>query len=190
METTRSITTEITVNASNEKVWEALFTRFGEIHLYNPNLEGSHFTKGNSGDVGCERQCNLDSKTFIHEKILSAETLKTFSVDVIGGNMPMVKTLLVKFDLKMIRENQTQVLIDASFTTKPSFMGALMKSPFKSRLTNLLIGLKYHLETGKNVSKKTFKPVYKQFKQLAPNESFYSHGGASVLTEFLNPKSV
>ena len=100
METLRSITTEITVNASTEKVWAALFTRFGEIHLFNPNLEGSNFTKGTSGDVGCERQCYLDSKTYISEKILSAETLKTFSVDVVGGNMPMVKTLRVQIRLK------------------------------------------------------------------------------------------
>jgi hypothetical protein len=172
MENSKTITTEIVVNASNEKAWNTLFIRFGEIHLYNPNLVGSHFTHGQTGEVGCERQCNLDSKTFIREKILSAETMKKFTVDVTGGNMPMVKELRVSFEFLPLGVNQTKILLEASFTAKPAFMGILMKSLFKKRLTNMLIGLKYHLETGRRVSKETFNPVYSQFKKLQLNESF------------------
>ncbi len=172
MENAKTITTSVVVNASKEKVWDALFTRFGETYLFNPNLEGSHFTNGTSGDLGCERQCNLDSKTFIREKIVHADVLKSFSVDVVGGNMPMVKELNVNFNLDESAANQTTVSIQAHFKAKPAFMGVIMKSPFRTRLTNLLIGLKYHLETGKNVSKDTFNPVLKSYRKLQYNQSF------------------
>ncbi len=172
MENARTIITDIMVNASKEKVWEALYTRFGETYLFNPNLEGSHFTNGTSGELGCERQCNLDSKTFIREKIVQAELLKRFTVDVVDGNMPMVKELRVNFNLVQDRINQTKVQVTANFSTKPAFMASLMKRPFRKRFNDLLIGLKYHLETGKNISKKSYKPILKQYQQLQFNQSF------------------
>jgi hypothetical protein len=91
---------------------------------------------------------------------------------VVGGNMPMVKELNVNFKLEEKGTNQTTVSILANFTAKPAFMGVVMKSPFRTRLTNLLIGLKYHLETGKNVSKDTFNPVLKSYRKLQYNQSF------------------
>ena len=48
----------------------------------------------------------------------------------------------------------------------------LMKSPFKKKLTDMLIGLKYYLETGKQVSKKTYKPIFKTYQKLELSQSF------------------
>lgn len=172
MKNAKSISTSIEVNAPKEKVWDALYTRFGETYLFNPNLTGSHFSHGSTGEVGCERECQLDSKTHIREKITNAIELKQFSLEVVGGNMPMVKTVQVDIKLTPLHANKTKVLLDAHFTTSPSFMAGLMKSPFKKRFVNLLIGLKYYMETGKPVSKETFKPVAKTYKNLQPSQSF------------------
>jgi hypothetical protein len=172
MENAKTISTSVVVNASKDKVWDTVYTRFGETYLFNPNLEGSHFTTGSSGDVGCERQCNLDSKTFIRERITNVNPLKGFSVDVVGGNMPMLKELRVHFDLKASGEHQTKVYINATFVAKPAFIGILMKLPFKIRLTNMLIGLKYFMETGHNVSKGTFSKVKKKYQALEINQAF------------------
>lgn len=172
MENTQTITTEVLINTSNEKVWEALFTKFGETFLYNPNVERSHYTNGKLGEIGCERQCNINSKTFVKEKITNAEPMKSVTVDLIGGNMPMVKEMQIVFDIKQLKYNQTNVLLTAYFTTKPSFMGIIAKGMFKKMLTNVLIGLKYHLETGRSVSKETFKPIYKQYRNLQLFHSF------------------
>lgn len=172
MSTQRSFQTEVTINASREKVWDALFTKFGEVHLYNPNIDGSHYIKGEGGSVGCERQCNLDSKTKILERITSAETNKRMSVDIYDGNMPMLDRMLVDFELRELLPNRTVIVFTARFTTKPSFMGVMMKPVMKSKLTDVLIGLKYFLETGKPVSKNTYKPIKKSYKQLAPSQSF------------------
>lgn len=166
------ITADIIVNSSYDKLWDVLFTRFGDTFLYNPNLVGSHFTKNNSGELGCERECRLDAKTFIRETIVQVDHLKRFTLDVTGGNMPMVKDMRVEVELEPISAGTTKVVLHASITTSPSFMSMMMKSVFKRKLLNMLIGLKYYLETGRSVTKKTFKPVYSRYKKLAFNQSF------------------
>lgn len=168
----KTITSEIEVNASNAKVWDALYTNYGNIHLFNPNLDGSHFTSGDVGSVGCERECQIDSKTFVRERITKAVDQKNFTIQIFDGNMPMVDTVEVDFILTSINPNKTRVSYVARFSTKPSFMAGLMKMPFNKKFKDILIGLKYHLETGKTISKSTYKPVYKRFKQLQPQQSF------------------
>lgn len=172
MKNAKTIYTELEVNASNAKVWDALYTRFGETYLFNPNITGSHFTTGDEGAVGCERECQLDSKTFVRERITKAEDQKSFTVNIYDGNMPMVDEVEVDFILKPINPNKTKVILSGRFTTKPAFMATIMKGPFTKKFKAILIGLKYFLETGKTVSKDTYKPVFKQFKQLQPAQSF------------------
>ena len=172
MEKLRRISTEIQINASKAKLWDALFTRFGETYLFNPNLDGSHHSGGDVGEVGCERVCQLDSRTTVKEKIIEADELNRFKIEIIGGNMPMLKTMLAEIKLQTIDEENTRVILDAGFNTKPGFMGFLMKSPFKKKLTDMLIGLKYYMETGKPVSKKTYKPIFKSYQKLELSQSF------------------
>lgn len=172
MENPKTITTSLSINVSQEKVWDALYTRFGEIYLFNPNLEGSHTLSGTAGEPGCERQCNLDSRTFIRERIIRADMMKTFTVDVIGGNMPLVKDLQVTFTLQPTNHHKTAVALQVAFTTKPAFMAIFMKAPFRQRFRKMLIGLKYYLETGQIVTKKSFSSVNKQYIQLQPDQSF------------------
>ncbi|MBI3125116.1 MAG: SRPBCC family protein [Ignavibacteriales bacterium] len=168
----RRIQTEIIINTSREKVWEVLYTRFGETYLYNPNLEGSHFVSGTKGEVGCERQCNFDAKTKVVEKIVNAKELKSFSIDIVGGNMPFVDKGLVDVELFNVGVNQTKILFTMNFNTKPAFMGLMMKSMMRAKLADVLIGLKYYLETGKAVSKNTYKPIYRAYKLLGAKQSF------------------
>lgn len=173
MKKLRMLDTEITINASKEKVWDSLFTRFGDVHLYNPSLDGSHFIKGSKGEVGCERQCTLDSKTKIVERIVKAEELKKFTIDIYDGNMPMLDKMIVEIELVELTPKRTSVLLTANFSTKPAFMGTIMKGMMKAKLTDMLIGLKYYLETGKAVSKQTYKPISKKYQLLTPNQSFH-----------------
>jgi hypothetical protein len=103
---------------------------------------------------------------------MTVKQILSFAVDVVGGNMPMLKELRVHFDLKASGEHQTKVYITAEFVAKPAFMGILMKLPFKIRLTNMLIGLKYFMETGQHVSKGTFSKVKKKYQALELNQAF------------------
>ena len=122
MDNLKKINSEIQINASKEKVWDALFTRFGETYLFNPNLEGSHQSSGNAGEVGCERVCQFDSRTSIKEKIVEADNLNSFKIEIVGGNMPFVNKMIAGFELESINPKKTKVKLNAGFNTKPAFM--------------------------------------------------------------------
>jgi hypothetical protein len=173
MENNKSFSLEVTVNTTREKVWETIYTRFGDIHVFNPNLDGSHCTAGTTSEVGTVRQCNLDSKTFIQEKILSVDDMKGFTIDLVDGNMPLLNQLQASFKLETVTASRTKVILSARFNTKPFFMAALMKGAFKKKMSDMLVGLKYYLETGNKVSKRTFKPIARQYQKLQLNQSFY-----------------
>lgn len=169
----KKIATEaVFINASKQEVWNLLFHRFGETHLYNPNIEGSHGTNGKDGHVGCERQCSIDHKTNIKERIVQAEEFKSVTIDVIGGNMPMVKDMQVIMQIEPVSANQTKVVIVATYTTKPSFMAGFVKGMFRKMLFGVLIGLKYYLETGTVVSKKSFKSISAKYRSLQSSQAF------------------
>lgn len=169
----RKIETQVTIRASREKVWDAMYKRFGETYLYNPSVEKSHFVKGGEGAVGCERQCDFDAKTRIVERIVSVEELKRFQVDIFDGNMPMLEKMLVDIKLNEGKASGlTTVTAQASFSPKPAFMGGLMSGMMKSKLHDMLIGLKYYLETGRTVSKENYKPIKKSFKKLQFEQTF------------------
>ncbi|MBI3134733.1 MAG: SRPBCC family protein [Bacteroidetes bacterium] len=173
MKNSRSFKTNVvTIHSSTETIWDLLFNRFGEIHLYNPNIEGSHELNNKQGEVGCERECSLDKKTFIRERIVNADMYKSVTIDVIGGNMPMVHEMRLKFLISPIGVGKTRVQLEVEYTTKPSFMAVLVKGMFRKMLFKVLVGLKYHLETGRAVSKSTYKPVSKQFSKLHPEQAF------------------
>ncbi|MCK9411517.1 MAG: hypothetical protein M0Q53_04395 [Prolixibacteraceae bacterium] len=169
----KKIATEaVLINASKQEVWNLLFHRFGETHLYNPNIEGSHGTNGRKGEIGCERECSIDRKTNIKERIVNAEEFKSITVDVIGGNMLMVNEMQVILLVDPVSSIQTKVSINASYTTKPSFMAGIVKGMFRKMLFGVLIGLKYHLETGNAVSKKSFKSISGNFCRLQGSQAF------------------
>jgi len=166
-----AIITNVTIQAPVDKVWETLYTQFGDIVNFNPNLTGSHQTNGKTG-VGCERQCNLDGKTFVRERITHATPRQSLTVDIYDGNMPMVKSMTVEMHLKTVSGNHTEVTVISTVRTKPAFMAVLMKGMMKGKFQDLLIGLKYYLETGQKVSKSTYKPIFRKYKQLQPAEAF------------------
>jgi hypothetical protein len=173
MENSKLIRTEtVQINVSRTKVWDILFNRFGQTHLYNPNIMGSHDTTSNQGEVGCERQCNIDKKTFIREKVIGVKEFNLIVIDTIGGNMPLVKQMQIKIKLDELSLNKTKVSIEAEYTTKPTFMALLVRNMFKKMLTSVLIGLKYYLETGKTVSKENYKIISKEYYSLEGGQTF------------------
>lgn len=169
----RKIATEaVLINASKQEVWNLLFHRFGETHLFNPNVEGSHGTNGKDGQVGCERQCSINQKTNVKERIVKAEEFQSITVDIIGGNMPMVNEMQVIMLIEPVSLTQTKVLINATYTTKPSFMAGIVKGMFRKMLFGVLVGLKYYLETGNAVSKKSFKSISGKYRSLQGSQAF------------------
>jgi ribosome-associated toxin RatA of RatAB toxin-antitoxin module len=172
MKKLREFQLEVNINTSKEQVWDVLFNRFGEVNLFNPVLEDSHHTAGVKGEVGCERQCDIDSRTSIQERITAARGNDSFDINVIKGGMPMMDKMNATWDFRETGTSQSRVRLTMRFNTKPAFVGALMIGMMTKMVKSMLIGLKYHLETGNLVSKVNIKGIMKVYKRLQENESF------------------
>lgn len=166
-----TIITEITIKVSLEKTWDVLYTHFGDVSLFNPNLPESHFTNFPFAAVGSERECRINKKTYIRERIIWADPLNNFTIEVIGGNMPLVKTMQVDIHLFEPSPGYTTVTTIARITIQPRILRFLMKGIYKSKLTDMLIGLKYYLETGTSVTKSAFRLIFQSHQLLGVSES-------------------
>lgn len=172
MKKLRKVTVEIDISTSKENVWDLLFNRFGEVSVFNPLIDGSHHASGKKGEVGCERHCDIDAKHSVREKITAARGNESFDIDIIEGGLPMMDEMKATIDLKSLHENSTRVFFTMSYNTKPAFMGGLMKGMMTKMLNKLLIGLKYHLETGKLVTKENIKFIVRDYNYLKSNSTF------------------
>jgi hypothetical protein len=161
MEKLKEITINLEVGSSKETVWDLIFNRFGEVNVFNPLIEGSHHSSGQKGEVGVERVCNIDAKNNVREKITAARGNDSFDVDIIEGGLPMMNTMKATFDLKAIDARQTLIALTMRFSTKPAFMAFIMKGMMNKMLTKMLVGLKFHLETGDSVTKQNISEIMK-----------------------------
>ena len=162
----------IVINASKESTWDLLFNRFGEVNNFNPLIEGSHHHSGEIGEVGCERQCQLSPNNTITEKITGARGHDSFDIDIVEGGLPMMDEMKATFNLEAISNDKTKITLVTLFSTKPGFMAALMKNMMGNMLFKMLIGLKYHLETGELVDKGNSKNIFHMYKKLPDNGQF------------------
>ena len=167
-----SFKVDVSINAAKGKIWDALYTRFGETQLFNPNIISSQYLVNNTGELGCERECMLDSRTYVKEKIIDVENTDSFTIDIYETNMPMMETMIARFDLLEVSKTHTNVIMTFNYKTKPAFMAAIMKMPMQSKLRKLLIGLKYFVETGKSLQDSDFRGVQKSYKRLEDQEAF------------------
>jgi len=172
MKKLRTVSVDIIVNSHKAEAWDVLFNRFGEVNAFNPLIEGSHFTKGNRGELGCERQCDLNSKNSIHEKIVAVRGDSSFDIEIIQGGLPMMDKMKGTIDLKEIMPNQTLVAATIQFNTSPAFMGSFLKGMIAKMFFKLLVGLKFYLETDEEVTKENFKDIMKTYNIMNPHDTF------------------
>jgi len=180
MKKLRKVTVEIDISTSKENVWDLLFNRFGEVNLFNPLIDGSQHASGKKGEVGCERHCEIDARHSVREKITAVRGNESFDIDIIEGGLPMMDKMMATIDLKSLHENSARVFFTMRYNTKPSFLGGLMKGMMTKMLNKLLIGLKYHLETGKLDNKKNIKFIIRDYNNLNSNSTF-DHSAQTVL---------
>ena len=160
----RNVVLDIEINTSKDEVWDLLFNRFGEVNNFNPLTEGSHHTTGVQGEVGCERQCDLDSRNSVQERISARRGTNGFDVDIIKGGLPMMDKMKGSFELRALSTDRTSVQFTMSFTTSPSFLGFFMAPMMPKMLKPMLVGLKYYLETGNKVTKENIDGIMSEYK--------------------------
>ncbi len=168
----REVQQTISIHSPKEEVWDIVFNKFGEVNDFNPLIEGSHYIQGDEGSVGCERQCAIDAKTNVRERITRAEPGLNFDIEIFEGGLPMMDKMKARFDLVELSADKTEVLFAMSYSTKPAFMAGLMKGKMSKFFMKMLIGLKYHLETGELVTKGNIREIEKRYKGLPEGAGF------------------
>ena len=167
---------QIDIKASKSSVWEAVFTQFSEVNNFNPLIIASRHAAGPIGEVGEERICELSPGNEVREKITSAVHEKELTINILEGGLPMIKEVSATFKIEALSPNRTRVHLVFHVSTKPAFMIHIMKSKMKDQFFNMLVGLKYHLETGRIVNNDEIKGLRTQYdknmRSKTANESF------------------
>ncbi len=152
--------TEITINAPKEKVWEVL-ADLGSIYKWNPGVSHSHSTSPETGGEGAMRHCDLQNAKggsigYLEERAFDWREGDGFIIDVYDSNLPL-KRNHVSFDLES-KGDGTIVTITPDYVLKFGPLGLLAdlliaRRQLKKGMADMAAGLKHHVETGDLVDK-------------------------------------
>ncbi len=146
--------TQIRINATKEKVWGVL-ADFGGIYRWNPGVRHSYSTSESNQGLLATRHCELlKGDDYLNEQILEWRDEQSFKVDIYETNLPLHRNV-VEFSVEA-EGSATIVTVAPDYTLKYGLLGWLMnqlvvRRKFQKGMEDLLIGLKYHIETGELV---------------------------------------
>jgi len=166
----KSLQTDIRVNANREKIWEVLFNQFSEINIYHPGTTDSRLTKGKNGEIGCQRVCQFGSKMSITENVVETIPIEKLAIDANG--FPGVKDIMATFNLRPLGVESTEVAITFRYRTIPAILAMFMSRSMKKNLHQVLVGLKFYVETGRQLEKENFKSIYSKFLDIDAGKAF------------------
>ncbi|MBI5033521.1 MAG: SRPBCC family protein [Chloroflexi bacterium] len=154
------IVKRISITAPKDKVWKTI-ADFGGVAKWAPTLAESH-SIGASQGVGAKRALTLHSGEVTEELVVAWDEGHSFTFEIPAGLKP-VETLSETWAVESIAED-ARVTVRMHYKPRWGLGGIILDYlAIRPTLSNLLIqnlaGLKYHVETGKNVTKTTDLPV-------------------------------
>jgi uncharacterized membrane protein len=158
-----TVTRTITIDAPRTAVWRVL-ADFGNIATWNPNVKTSALTSDQPGGLGATRQCHLLPMGEVNERITAWEEERIIGIDIIESKkLPAMRSAVANFELRD-QGTSTAVKLTMSYTVGLGPIGAsmnalMMKRQFGKVATQMMAGLKHHVETGELVTKKTKLPL-------------------------------
>lgn len=153
-----------TINASKEKVWEVLFSQYGDIHVHNPTMTASSYMHGASeGASDVVRHCEFGKKLYLDEQITDVDEHKSFRVEVLKHNLPFVKKMSATYELSSTNDETTELRMVSSNSFTPGFMKYLMRGQMTKNVAKHLFGLKYYIETGNTVDPDNYAEVFANY---------------------------
>ena len=108
----------------------------------------------------------------MHERISAVRGTDSFDVEILEGGLPMMDSLEGTWDVEDFGNGRTKATIHFNFTTKPAFMAGVIAGPMAKSLHGMVVGLKYHIETGGLVTKKNVKKIVKEYGKLPKGTAF------------------
>ncbi len=163
----KSIELKQVVNATNEKVWNALFNAYGDIYLHNPGIVKSfNMNDATIGALGCSRHCDFVGGMFVEEEITQVKENENFTVTVTNSSYPpAVKKMYAVYEITSLGDDKTEVKMTLNILTDPEMIAAGIAEQMKEPLGFHLIGLKYNIETGKTVTMENFPNIMQALKE-------------------------
>ena len=109
-----------TIHAPKERVWEVLFSQYGDIHIHNPTMTASNYLEGaTEGAAGVVRHCEFGPKLYLDEQITDVDAQKSFRVVVLEHNLPFVKDMSATYELSSTDDATTELRMVSSNSFKP-----------------------------------------------------------------------
>lgn len=168
----RTLNVETKINASAERVWQAMVLDYGEIANFSPYIYASNYISGSlKGEKGAQRKCSFNEKgsRWTHERIVdidnSAMVMRNIVIDAEKFPLDMDNSQAF-YRVKDNGDGTSTASYEFQFRTKPAFMGAIAKGSFRKTLAGTLVGLKHYVETGEKVNAENGK--YKEVKKKYP----------------------
>jgi hypothetical protein len=154
-----TISREIEINVSKEKVWKAVAS-IGDICHASPGVLKSHVTSELKEGVGATRHCDFNMMgASVEERVTEWNDGESLKIDIYEfKKMPGIDTMQAHF--KVRQENGKTILrADLSYTMKNIFYDAMnvlmMKKMNTKNWDTVLAGHKKYIETGERVVKDT-----------------------------------
>ncbi len=148
-------TEEIRIDAPQARVWEVL-ADLGSIYKWNPGVSRSYSTSDDARGNGATRHCDLyGRKAYLEERAFDWREGEGYTIDIYETNLP-IRRNTVQFSVDA-HGDSTIVRVTPDYALKFGPLGwlldqLLVRRQLKRGMADLLAGLKYHVETGEEVT--------------------------------------
>ena len=155
------LTTQVTINAPKEKVWEVL-ADFGAVQNFAAGVSRSYYTSDTKEGAGASRHCDLQNPSgYVEERVTEWREGGGYTFEIYESNAPL-KTAAIDISLKHDGA-RTMVTATLEYQLKFGPIGSLVdllivRQQFRKGIIGPLAGLKHYVETGELIGEDTKLP--------------------------------
>jgi uncharacterized protein YndB with AHSA1/START domain len=149
-----------TIDAPPERVW-AVLADLGTISRWNPGVLSSRGTSEARAGEGATRHCELPRGRYLDERAVEWREGQSFRIKIVASNLPL-KSSSIRFAIAPAGEG-TRVTVEPQYVLSGGLLGRLLdriavRRMYARGFRDLLAGLKYHVETGREIARKMPAP--------------------------------
>ena len=155
-----SITREVVIKAPRQQVWDIL-SDFGNVYRLAPTITKSYLTSETTSGLDTTRHCDFSMMgASVDERITGWDEGKRLQIGFDNwDNMPGMVSMSAEFTLEDEGEDtrmRTIMNYEMGMGVVGKMMNSMMVKPMNTKnWDNFVAGIRHHIETGEEVSKKT-----------------------------------